>query len=93
MNGSCMRPRADAARKEQSLLPKILHRGPCRRGPFERGKQDTNGLLGLGIGIEPNGIVFCIDQTNRQLELECCPLCLIKNASPQARPQDMQFGF
>src|SRR5260370_13222258 len=56
MNGSCMRPRADAARKEQSLLPKILHRGPCRRSPFEGGKQDTNGLLDLGIGIEPNGI-------------------------------------
>jgi len=49
--------------------------------------------LDLGIGIEPNGIVFCIDQTNRQLELECCSSRLIENAASQARPQDMQFGF
>jgi hypothetical protein len=36
-----MRTRADAARKEQTLVPKILHCGSSRPCAFERREQDT----------------------------------------------------
>ena len=30
------------------------------------GKQQTNGLLDLGIGIEDDGLILCVEQTDRQ---------------------------
>src|SRR6266705_1576829 len=66
MEFTCMRTDADTAREEEPLVAKILHRGPGGPGAFEGGKQQTESLLDLGIRIEDDGLVLCVDQADRQ---------------------------
>ena len=83
----------DAAREEQPLVAKILHRGPGGPRPFEGGKQQTDGVLDLGIGIEDDGLVLRVGQTDRQRHFQCCTRSFVKNPALQACLEHMKLGL
>ena len=61
-----MRTDANTAWEEQPLVAKVFDGGPGGPGAFEGGKEQTQGLLDLGIGIQDDGLVLRVEQTDRQ---------------------------
>jgi hypothetical protein len=49
--------------------------------------------LDLGIGIEDDGLVLCIDQTDRQRHFQGRATGFVENPAFQACLQDMKLGL
>src|SRR6266702_2309995 len=93
MDRSGMRAGPNTVGKEQLLVPKVFHRGPGRRCPFEGRKEYPKGVLHLRIGVKMDGLLFRIHQSDWQLELEGGSLRLIENPSSQTSTQNVQLGL
>src|SRR6266702_905849 len=93
MQFSCMRTTTNAAWEEESLGAKILDGGPGGPCSFEGGKQQTEGLLDLGIGIKDDRLVLCVEQTDRQRDFQGRTTGFVENPSLQAGLQDMELGL
>ena len=91
MEFSCMRTTPNAAWEEESLGAKIFDSGPGRPHSFEGGKQQTDGLLDLGIGIEDDRLVLRVEQTDRQWHFQRGATGFVKNPALQACLQNMQL--
>ena len=57
------------------------------------GKQQTNGLLDLGIGIEDDGLILCVEQTDRQRHFQRRATGFVENPALQASLQNMELGL
>src|SRR5260221_2570676 len=93
MQLACMRTDANTAWEEQPLVAKVFDRGPGGPSAFEGGKQQTNGLLDLGIGIEDDGLILCVEQTDRQRHFQRCATGFVENPALQACLQNMELGL
>ena len=69
MDLAFVRPGAHPAGKEESLGPKISHAPPGRPDAFEGRKQETDGLLDLGIRIQDHVPILRIEQADGQRNL------------------------
>src|SRR6266568_5356108 len=93
MQLACMRTDANTAWEEQPLVAEVFDRGPGGPSAFEGGNQQTNGLLDLGIGIEDDGLILCVEQTDRQRHFQRCATGFVENPALQACLQDMELGL
>jgi hypothetical protein len=57
------------------------------------GKQQTEGLLDLGIRIEDDGLVLRVEQADRQRHFQRCATGFVKNPALQASLQNMELGL
>jgi len=88
-----MRTDANTAWEEQPVVAKVFDAGSGGPGAFEGGKEQTQGLLDLGIGIQDDALVLRVEQTDRQRHFQRCPTGFVENSAFQACLQGMEFGL
>jgi len=57
------------------------------------GKQQTQGLVDLGIGIQDDALVLRVEQTDRQRHFQRGATGFVENPALQACLQDMELGL
>ena len=85
--------RRTAVGELQTLPAKLLHRGARRADAPKGGKENSQALLHLLVGIQNHPLLLVIDQPRRQEHFEFAPLRFAEHAPQEPRADHVQFGF